>query len=392
MVLLVGCHHSKYGRDTPVKNVKGWLTRNWIWLAMASIIAVLGGKLFYTYAHTFPYVSDNHGAWSSFGSLMAGFFTLTGTVATLATLLFLARQNKEMQTVTQTQMDTLTFERYISHRKLFTEHLRELEVLHKNTFTFRDPSSLYSAIFPDNSPHHCSFSVSPIYDENGDGENHIGMILSKTKTLKAYLEKAEFKDGDADEFVLHLIDLNCSICMIEPKTELRDGDVTFLERFYGFNIYTLDDFVKRYLSICNMILRFTNNPLLDVRSYQSNSRYVREALMKRFLFPTKRIAIKVYSRVKGIHILAYVFFEAQRLREGAAFLFPKTIKYLSIKFLSADNVGTLADDAVFNDMLNVLLNEVTHKVHEMDTSLEYYNDAAKVRDNLHALISRADSF
>ncbi|WP_160320917.1 hypothetical protein, partial [Pseudomonas savastanoi] len=90
--------------------------------------------------------------------------------------------------------------------------------------------------------------------------------------------------------------------------------------------------------------------------------------------------------------LGFVFFEAQRLRDGTDYLFPSTVKLLNEKFSSADAVNTLTNDSVFDDMLNVLLNEVTHKVHEMDASLEYYNDAATVRDNLHALISRADNF
>lgn len=362
--------------------------RNWIWIAMAVVMAGLGYKLFSTYAEKLPYVSNEHAAWSSFGSLMAGFFTLTGTVATIATLLFLARQNREMQKVTKAQMDTLTFERYINHRKLFSDHLQELVALHKNAFTFRDPSSLYSAIFPENGPHHCSFAVLPNYDTDGDGENHVGKIMSKMKALKAYLDNAQFKEDDADEFALLLIDLSYSICMIEPAGELRDGDVQFLDRFYGFNIYTLDDFVKPCLSICNMILRFTNNPLLDVRGFHANSRYVRDGMMKRFLFPSKRKAMKVFSRIKGISILAFVFFESQRLREGAEYLFPETVKNLSVKFMSADNVNSLVDDAKFKDILDVLLYEVTNKVFEMDKSLEYYNDAVRVSENLIYLINR----
>lgn len=366
--------------------------RNWIWIAMAVVMAGLGYKLFSTYAEKLPFVSNEHAAWSSFGSLMAGFFTLTGTVATIATLLFLARQNREMQKVTQTQMDTLTFERYINHRKLFADHLQELVALHKNAFTFRDPSTLYSEIFPANSPHHCSFAVPPTFDADGDGSNHVGEILSKTKRLKAYLDRAEFEDGEADHIAMLLIDLSYDICMIEPDGELLDGDVTFKNQFYGFNIYTLDDFVKPCLSICNMILKFTNNPLLDVRSFlaNSNSRYVREALMKRFLLHPKRNATKVFSRVKGIHILAFVFFEVQRLREGTAYLFPETVKQLNEKFKSADAVNALADDSVFNDMLNVVLHEVTPKVYEMDKGLEYYSDALRINGHLVALINRVD--
>ncbi|WP_122372331.1 hypothetical protein [Pseudomonas savastanoi] len=382
----------KFEGMLPVDAVKSWLKRNWIWTAMAVVIAALGGKLFYTYAQMLPYVSNEHAAWSSFGSLMAGFFTLTGTVATIATLLFLARQNKEMQKVTQTQMDTLTFERYINHRKLFSEHLQELVALHKNTFTFRDPSSLYTAFFPQNSPHHCSFTTAPTFDENGDGTNQLGEMLGKLRRLKAYLHQSQFDEDEPQELVLLLITLAYYIFMIEPTKLAQEGDIRFLTNEYGINIYSLKSFVDPCLSIANMLLRFTDNPLVDVREFNSESRFVREALIKRYHLQKAKHAITIHSEVKGIHVLAFVYFEAQRLREDGAFIFPQTVKLLNAKFQSVEAVKTLADDFVFNDMLNVLLNEVTIKVHEMDTGLEYYNDAARVRDLLHTLISRADNF
>ncbi|TCT98764.1 hypothetical protein [Pseudomonas sp. LP_4_YM] len=79
----------------------GWWKERWVWIAMILLIVVLGYVLFSTYAEKLPYVSNNHSAWASFGALLAGFFTLTSTLATVATLLFLARQNKGMQKVTQ---------------------------------------------------------------------------------------------------------------------------------------------------------------------------------------------------------------------------------------------------------------------------------------------------
>lgn len=337
-------------------------------------------------------ISSDHTAWSSFGSLLSGVFTIVGAGATVGTLLFLGKQNHDMQEVTKAQMATLTFERYINHRKLFADHLQELVALHKDSFTFRDPSSLYSAIFPKNSPHHCSFTTAPTYDENGDGTNQLGEMLSKLKRLKAYSHQSHFGDDEPQELVLLLITLAYYIFMIEPTKPAQEGDIRFLTNEYGINIYSLKNFVDPCLSIANMLLRFTDNPLVDVREFNSDSRFVREALIKRYHLQKAKHAITIHSEVKGIHVLAFVYFEAQRLREDGAFLFPQTVKLLNAKFQTVETVKTLADDSVFNDMLNVLLNEVAHKVHEIDTGLEYYKDAARVRDNLHALISRADNF
>lgn len=337
-------------------------------------------------------ISSDHTAWSSFGSLLSGVFTIVGAGATVGTLLFLGKQNHDMQEVTKAQMATLTFERYINHRKLFSDHLQELVALHKNTFTFRDPSSLYSAIFPNNSPHYCSFTIKPTYDENGDGTNQLGEMLSKIRRLKAYLHQSQFDDDEPQELVLLMMTLSHFIFMIEPTKPAQEGDIKFLKSEYGINIYSLKNFIDPCLSIANMLLRFTDNPLVDVGEFNSESRFVREALIKRYHLQNTKHAITIHSEVKGIQILAFVYFEAQRLREKGAYLFPQTVKLLNAKFLSVETVKSLLEDAVFNDLLNVLLNEVTRKVHEMDTNLEYHHDASRVRDNLHALINRADNF
>lgn len=376
-----------------VEAVVKWLKRNWIWIAMAGVIALLGWELFSTYAEKLPYVSSDHTAWSSFGSLLSGFFTLTGTVATIATLLFLARQNREMQKVTKAQMETQTFERYINHRKLFADHLQELVALHKNTFTFRDPSSLYSEIFPDNSPHHCSFSVAPIYDENGDGENLIGEILSKLKRLKSHLNQSHFDEAEDEpqKLILLLMSLTHHIFKIEPTKPVQEGDITFLTNEYGINVHSLKIVVEPCLSIANMIMRLTNNPMVDVREFNSESRFVREALVKRYYLQKVKSSVTIYKEIKGIAILAFSYFEAQRLREEGAFLFPQTVKLLNAKFQSVETVKTLADDSVFNDMLNVLLGEVMYTVSLMDENHKEYEKAGKVRDELLRLLTRADN-
>jgi hypothetical protein len=155
-------------------------------------LALFTGIVFYLYGHHLGPISDQDGPWSSFGSLLSGVFTLIGAVATVGTLLFLGKQNKEMQKVTQAQLDSLTFERYINHRKLFSDHLNELVDVHKGAFKFRDPSHLYNSIFTDNSPHHCSFTVAPTYGENGDGTNYIGDMLAKLNRLRTFLDRAQF--------------------------------------------------------------------------------------------------------------------------------------------------------------------------------------------------------
>lgn len=243
-------------------------------------------------------ISSDHTAWSSFGSLLSGVFTIVGAGATVGTLLFLGKQNHDMQEVTKAQMATLTFERYINHRKLFSDYLQELVALHKNTFTFREPSSLYSAIFPENSPHHCSFTTKPAYDENGDGTNQLGEMLSKLRRLKDFLHQSQFDENQPQELALLLITLSYYVFMIEPTKPAEEGDIRFLKNEYGINIYSLKNFIDPCLSIANMLLRFTGNPQVDVRDFNSESRFVREALIKRYHLQRGKHAITVHSEVK----------------------------------------------------------------------------------------------
>ena len=55
---------------------------NKIWIALAIALIVLAVAIFGAYAHYLPKISDDHTAWSSFGSLLSGVFTLAGVLAT----------------------------------------------------------------------------------------------------------------------------------------------------------------------------------------------------------------------------------------------------------------------------------------------------------------------
>ena len=71
------------GREAAVKGSDKtfgkWFGANWIWLAVVGVMLAgvggLGYKIFSTYAEQLPYISNDHTAWASFGSLLAGFFT-----------------------------------------------------------------------------------------------------------------------------------------------------------------------------------------------------------------------------------------------------------------------------------------------------------------------------
>lgn len=355
---------------------------------MGFIILIAGCVLFTMYGIYLPYFSNEHAAWSSFGSLLSGFFTLTGTVATIATLLFLSKQNKDQQKVTQAQLDTLTFERYINHRKLFTDHLNELVATQKNVFTFRDPSHLYNSIFTMNSPHHCEFSVPPTYDENGDGTNHVGLLYRKLERIKSALDLAQPDADDVDQLVHDLIDLSYDLLMIEPVGNRRIGDVVLMDSVYGFNIFALNEFIDPAVKIANMIFRFTNNAVIDGQLIQGNSYFVREEMLNVFFPESKKTSLRVFNNIVGLDILISVFMISQKLYEGNDYLFPNTVNLLRQKLFSVDDVNGLAVKDNFDDVLNVCCNEVAQRLLIMTPQDEHYNEAREVDKRLMFLVSR----
>lgn len=354
-------------------------------------LAAFAGIIFYLYGHQLGEISNHDGPWSSFGSLLSGVFTLVGAVATIGTLLFLSQQNKDMQKVTQAQLDTLTFERYLNHRKLFTDHLNELLAVHKNIFQFRDPSHLYNSIFTSNSPHHCSFSVSPSYAGDGVGTNHIGTMLVKLNRLKEFFDKTDFKDSEREELLILLIGLASDIFMIEPVGSQREGDVCLYSVSYGFNVFSLEHFVEPCLSIANMILRFTNNDLINSSAFKSRSKFVREALMKRYLSSANHGSVNIKRIIKGVPIFAHVFFAARELHDGEGFLFPSAVQLLNVSFSSAHAVNLFSDDDYFSNLLDLCLNEVSEELETMTSRDEHYLEVVRIQNHLISLIDHKQS-
>ncbi len=321
-----------------------WFGANWMWLTIVGVmlfgVTGLGYKIFSTYAATFPYISNDHTAWASFGSLLAGFFTLTGTVATVATLLFLARQNKAMQKVTQAQLDTLTFERYINHRKLFIEQLKDLEIAHNNSFRFINPNKLYKDLFRENGPHNCDFSSVPEFDDKGYGLNNVGKIIFGFDGLEDRCNIPHFDRAEVDEFVRHLVYYHNEVLMIERVRDGREGDLKFGSTPYLINIFSLSEFFTVAVDVSNMILQFSGNSLLSSFKSKHESRWVRDALMEYYYVSEGYLPISITSEIAGVKDLVSIYFEVFQLRNSEnGLLFPKTNSRLIQAFSSSSNVN-----------------------------------------------------
>ncbi|MQU25149.1 hypothetical protein GHO29_01535 [Pseudomonas helleri] len=349
----------------------GKLQSAWIWIAF--IVFIAGVVLFTVYGMSLGPISGEHAAWASFGSLLAGFFTIAATGATIATLLFLAKQNKDMQKINQAQLEALTFERYINHRKLFFEQLKELEISCKSVFRFRDPSHLYKEIFKDNGPHHCEFSIAPKFDEKGVGLNHVGELFERANELVGRFNCTSFDSGDGDSLAKFLININNRVLMIEPVRTSKEGDLVFNSTRYLINIFSLDEFIDIAFKVSNLILRYTNNPEIDGSNVRADSRFVREAMMTDYYSPIQNFRIKIFKNSNDVMHLVHLYFNVFEMKSaGEGLLLPLSFRALKMVFSSGDSVDALSDNAVFNNVVNTCYAEVMRVKMGVDAGDEQY--------------------
>ena len=334
----------------------GKLQSAWIWIGF--IVLTTGVILFTTYGMSLGPISGEHAAWASFGSLLAGFFTIAATGATIATLLFLAKQNKDMQKVTQAQLDTLTFERYINHRKLFIEQLKDLEITHNNSFRFLNPNKLYSNLFPENGPLKCEFSNAPKFDEQGSGLNFTGKIISGYDGLEDECNLPHFDRNVTDLFVKHLVGFHNDVLMIERIRDEQEGDLKFSSTPYLINIFSLDEFFTVAVDVSNMILQFSGNTVLSSFKFKHESRWVRDALMEYFYIPKGYLPINICKKIFRVQSLVSIYFEAFKLKDSEQYLlFPATNKHLIGALGSSLSVNSLSKDIVFFDVVDKCFGE-----------------------------------
>lgn len=136
---------------------------NWILFGVVVALAlgiVVAIGILWAYVHFLGPVSLDPDDWGAFGSVVGGAFTLLGSFATIGTLLFLYLQQHRNDTVVAQQLIALTFEQYLSHRKLFFERLEEQSAAFRNEISFPNPERVYNAMFPNNRPNHCEYQIS----------------------------------------------------------------------------------------------------------------------------------------------------------------------------------------------------------------------------------------
>lgn len=323
----------------------GWL---WAGLVVFALCSACGLVLFFTYGHYFPDIGGVRDNWDTFGTLLGGFGSCIGAVATLSTLLFLAHQNHKQQIFIDWQM-------FAGHRQMFFEILAGLQTSHQNSFVFRDPFTLYSALFPMNSPSRVDRVVKA--DRNDVTGNYLGLLSKRLETLDHTLKDGMWDGKKIHELVGDLLDMAHSLGYQWLKPD-ENGDILFHDSNYGINIYSLKEFVDRANAIQKAFLVFTGNDVV-AGFQQDNCGNPREAMIRYFLkrAPSKRATVAVKSS-KNFVLFEKVF--ALSCEIGIQDQRVLSTTYIALKdvFASRKGLKDLDDPAKLKSFTDISLTEV----------------------------------
>lgn len=354
---------------------KGTKSVNRIWIVLAIVLILSGITIFGTYWHFLPKISNDHAAWSSFGSLLSGFFTLGGVMATIATLLFLNAQNQSHQSFVEWQITALTLDQYINHRRLFIERLVELQNSHNNVFRFSSVETSYNAIFPHNNPTKVDTKVSPTHD--GDAKNLLGQLNILFEQAFTLLSLAEWEASDITSLLSTLSTIAYKM-NIEWVAETVDGDVIHDDENIGVNIYFLDEGIKRLLSVFNSHLFFTGNPKIE-RTGADIGGHKRDTIMRHFLDHRFNNGIRIFKDAPSLVKFEELYLELKAARdlEGKR-LMPGTHRWLEVIFSNRDSLDGFREGLIQSTVLNSGMNECTKTLEDLNVNDPNYDYIKKL--------------
>lgn len=225
-------------------------------ITVVSFVVAIG--VLVLYGLSLGSISNKAEDWAAFGSVLAGAFTLLGALATASSLVVVSmqfRMHSRIQVkhdeITKKQIDVLTFEHYIRHRKQFNDLLVEQEEINANEIKFHNPDALYRRIYPYNNPNYCKISVEVIEDDEGSIELEKCLRLFEEIASLIYRERDKIETLD----LILKIEQFQFILGMSYVAGLIDGDI--LNRGYptGINVHEIKS-LSGGLSRCSMLYSF----------------------------------------------------------------------------------------------------------------------------------------
>ncbi|MFJ2288210.1 hypothetical protein ACIOUF_17925 [Pseudomonas iridis] len=368
--------------------------RWWIWGAWLTIgvgVVGFGIVLFTLYGINLGPISHKHAAWSSFGSLLSGFFMVASTGATVATLLFLAHQNKqiqktnaEQQRVTNAQLAAMNFEQYVNHRRFFMERLNELQSMFGNTFVFENRDALYNKVFPKNTPTNLEFKAEVVTDPKS--QNYLGALNLHLSVLRDYAKSPGRIDENGRWLMGKLINLSEALDL-RMVNEVVEGDVEFKGKRTPVNIYGADEFVMVATAVYDSFMFYTGNDKAE-RLLFPMGRSANDSLMKYFLgregFPE---IVKVLKPLPGLEMLERIYFDLCGIEtEHFGYLEPLYAQLMEI-FSSPAGVQKLRNNVYFADLLETGRRCTAKALARSEKGADDYDKLKVISEDLDILIA-----
>lgn len=304
-------------------------------LAIGVILAVFViGSYFYNFHGGFSSSSND---WADFGSLLAGVFTFCGALATIATLLFIHKENEDNKQVIQQQSEALAFEQYLKHRELFIKILSDTAKDCPREIELYNIDELYKKIFSSNRPtSRPNYSVeikSGATCKPGD----LSDIVESYEILKRKLESNNCECAFDLLRMMGLLHINC-------LEEASNGDLIFNGANQGINIYSLESKTYEIFKLINSLLYFTGNDDVKSITHLANNGILRDSLIKHFSNKnSSKDAFYATKEGPWLKVLeeVYIKFSDSHLFKN---LFPETSMRIQIGFSGRDEVAKLLND------------------------------------------------
>lgn len=346
-------------------------------LAIGVILAIFViGAYFYNFHDGF---SDSSKDWADFGSLLAGVFTFCGALATIATLLFIHKENEDNKQVIQQQAEALAFEQYLKHRELFIKMLSDIAKDCPRKIEIYNIDELYKKIFPGNKP-----TKRPGYSVKiKSGENcKPGDLSDIVESYNLLEEKIKYNKHECAFDLVRLMGLLHINCLEEPA----NGDLIFGGANQGVNIYSLQSKTDEIFRLINSLLYFTGNDDVKNINHLASSGILRETLIKHFSNKScpkdDFYAIKKGSWIKALEEV-YIQFSNNPLFKT---LFKETNIRIQIGFSGRDEVTKLLHDT--DGFLKCYMQEHSKAYNNRENLSEEENDCI---DEAHRSIDKLNS-
>lgn len=268
---------------------------------------------------------------------------VASTCATLATLMFLAHQNKQIQDsnrkqqeVTDKQLAAVNFEQYVNHRRYFMDRLVEIQSAFGNRFVFENTDDLYSKVFPKNSPTNLEFTAEVI--SVPETQNYLGKFRCQLDKLAEFSESPEWERDGGRRLVGLLINLSVTL-NVRMVGEPYDGDVLFDGKRTFINIYSSDEFVELAKVVFNSFLFYTGNEKISGFDLPMG-RSATDSLMAYVLNTKEAPAVfDVVKTVPGLAVMEQIYFNLfQMEHEHFWFLQPS---YATLMEAFSSRVGVM---------------------------------------------------